>query len=150
MFLSRNTAKRWTMLLLAVVILVVTAEAAKASSANVPIQPQFLSAPLSFDWNSTLNYRIKLVSHAMQAKTARLTFLPYVQLMPGAQGKNGKGGVASYQRRYRVEAGQSRSFSFRLQTYDPSSDVFWCLRVYLEVPGAAPQSIDTCAVPTHK
>jgi len=150
-FLTRKQAKRWMMLFFAVVILVVAAKASAATTANVPVQPQFLSSPLSFDWNTNLTYRIKLVSNAAQSKTATLTFLPYVQLMPGAKGQNGKGGIEAYQRHYQLDAGQSRSFSFRLRTWDrPLKDVYWCLRVLIEVPGAAPQSMDTCASPAHK
>ena len=151
MFLSRNGAKRWALLFFAVVLLVAVASKASAATTSVPIQPQFLSSPLSFNWNTTLTYRLKLVSSTEQPKTANLTFLPYVQLMPGAKGQNGKGGIDAYQRHYQLDAGRSRSFSFRLRTWDrPLNDVYWCLRVLVEVQGAAPQTIDTCAAPAHK
>lgn len=122
-----------------------------ANSAFAPIQLHFVQAPRAFDWNINLTYTVKLTSASNQSTTTYLTFMPYVQLMPGAQGTNGKGGVNFYNRRYVVQPGKFKVFSFRLRTLGPiDNDVYWCLQVYMTAEGQGPQSISTCALPHSK
>lgn len=124
---------------------------AARSADNVPVLASYASAPRTFTWNSTQTYRIKLTSKSSRQTAVKLTFMPYIQLMPGAEGANGKGGVDSYDRLYTLRAGESRIISFRLRTWTGFPNmVYWCLQTDLAVGGTGPQSIHTCALPAGK
>lgn len=150
MFLGKKDAKRWAMLALAVVLLVVTARAnAQSAMAKTiaPVRVQFVNPPRYFGWNRVLTYHFKLVSRLKRAEVADLSFLPYTRHVPGSPGTSGMYGVLSYpDRHYIVRPGKPTAFHIPIRTYDrPINHVDWCLQVELRVQGKVLQRTHTCA-----
>jgi hypothetical protein len=151
--MSARTKMRIRLTIFAAVLVSLTtyssAHAATASS-SVPVSIQFQSSPRTYDWGQTVSYQLALRSTSRRAVSVRLVFMPYVELVPGQNGFNGKGGQAIYSHNYLLRPSSTLSVPFRVFTPEvppQSLKLYWCLEINLEAAGIGPQRVTTCAVP---